>query len=42
MLRHPLRPAPQTNFFEKRVGEYQKAGVMSDKAANIFTLNADF
>lgn len=31
----------KTNFFEKRVGEYQKAGVMSgdDK---VFTLDADF
>ncbi|KAF9416533.1 Ribonucleotide-diphosphate reductase (RNR), small subunit [Podila epigama] len=38
----------KTNFFEKRVSDYQKAGVMSaasaDKAAahNSFTLDADF
>jgi len=32
----------KTNFFEKRVGEYQKAGVMSDKESQSFTLDADF
>lgn len=32
----------KTNFFEKRVGEYQKAGVMSEKETNAFTLDADF
>jgi len=32
----------KTNFFEKRVGEYQKAGVMSSMADNKFTLDADF
>ncbi|MBI1222561.1 MAG: ribonucleoside-diphosphate reductase [Bacteroidetes bacterium] len=33
----------KTNFFEKRVGEYQKAGVMSsDKESNKFSLDADF
>jgi len=32
----------KTNFFEKRVGEYQKAGVMTDKNAQIFTLEAEF
>jgi ribonucleoside-diphosphate reductase subunit M2 len=32
----------KTNFFEKRVGEYQKAGVMSNKESNKFTLDADF
>jgi len=35
----------KTNFFEKRVGEYQKAGVMSQIAGkddNKFTLDADF
>ena len=37
----------KTNFFEKRVGEYQKAGVMSsatgdDKGSKSFTLDADF
>jgi len=31
----------KTNFFEKRVGEYQKSGVMSGKDKS-FTLNADF
>lgn len=34
----------KTNFFEKRVGEYQKMGVMGsgDGAAQSFTLDADF
>jgi ribonucleoside-diphosphate reductase beta chain len=33
----------KTNFFEKRVGEYQKAGVMSTSEQNHeFTLEADF
>jgi len=32
----------KTNFFEKKVGEYQKAGVMSARMDNVFTLNADF
>ncbi len=32
----------KTNFFEKRVGEYQKAGVLGDKSDNSFTLDADF
>jgi ribonucleoside-diphosphate reductase beta chain len=32
----------KTNFFEKRVGEYQKAGVMGDKDKNIFSLDEDF
>lgn len=35
----------KTNFFEKRVGEYQKAGVMASTnqgAANGFTVDADF
>ena len=32
----------KTNFFEKRVGEYQKAGVMSGKESQSFTLDADF
>jgi len=32
----------KTNFFEKRVGDYQKAGVMSDKSDQVFTLDADF
>ncbi|XP_022653434.1 ribonucleoside-diphosphate reductase subunit M2 B-like [Varroa jacobsoni] len=32
----------KTNFFEKRVGEYQKAGVMANKDDQVFTLDADF
>jgi len=35
----------KTNFFEKRVGEYQKAGVMSSmdgEDTNAFTFDADF
>jgi len=32
----------KTNFFEKRVGEYQKAGVMSTREDMAFTLDADF
>ena len=32
----------KTNFFEKRVAEYQKAGVMSDKDKNVFSLEEDF
>jgi ribonucleotide reductase beta subunit family protein with ferritin-like domain len=32
----------KTNFFEKKVGEYQKAGVMSTKDENKFALDADF
>jgi ribonucleoside-diphosphate reductase subunit M2 len=32
----------KTNFFEKRVGEYQKAGVMSKESDRVFTLDADF
>lgn len=32
----------KTNFFEKRVAEYQKAGVMSDKADQKFSLSEDF
>ena len=35
----------KTNFFEKRVGEYQKAGVMKDKednSMNKFSLDEDF
>lgn len=32
----------KTNFFEKRVGEYQKAGVMTEKDNQVFTLDADF
>ena len=39
----------KTNFFERRVGEYQKAGVMSGShhhgekgAQRVFALDADF
>lgn len=32
----------KTNFFEKRVGEYQKAGVMSSKEDNVFKITDDF
>jgi ribonucleoside-diphosphate reductase beta chain len=32
----------KTNFFEKRVGEYQKAGVGGDKDKKVFSLDEDF
>uniref|UniRef100_H3C9Y7 Ribonucleoside-diphosphate reductase subunit M2 n=1 Tax=Tetraodon nigroviridis TaxID=99883 RepID=H3C9Y7_TETNG len=32
----------KTNFFEKRVGEYQRMGVMAGAADNTFRLDADF
>ncbi|GGF01678.1 ribonucleoside-diphosphate reductase small subunit [Hymenobacter cavernae] len=32
----------KTNFFEKRVAEYQKAGVMADRDQNVFSLDEDF
>ena len=32
----------KTNFFEKRVGDYQKAGVMANKDQQIFSLDEDF
>ncbi len=32
----------KTNFFEKRVAEYQKAGVMGDKEGHTFTMDSDF
>ena len=32
----------KTNFFEKRVAEYQKSGVMSEKDSNKFSLDEDF
>ena len=32
----------KTNFFEKRVGDYQKSGVMSKKEDNVFRLDEDF
>jgi len=32
----------KTNFFEKRVGEYQKAGVLAGKENQGFSLDEDF
>ena len=32
----------KTNFFEKRVGDYQKSGVMADRASQKFSLDEDF
>ncbi|WP_411823508.1 ribonucleotide-diphosphate reductase subunit beta [Leptospira sp. 'Mane'] len=32
----------KTNFFEKRVGDYQKAGVLTAKESNAFSLDEDF
>jgi ribonucleoside-diphosphate reductase subunit M2 len=32
----------KTNFFEKRVGEYQKSGVMSKPEDRAFSLDVDF
>lgn len=32
----------KTNFFEKRVGDYQKAGVTSTKEDNVFKIDEDF
>jgi ribonucleotide reductase beta subunit family protein with ferritin-like domain len=32
----------KTNFFEKRVSEYQKSGVMGGRDTQVFTLDADF
>ena len=32
----------KTNFFEKRVGDYQKAGVMTSRDEQIFSLDEDF
>jgi len=32
----------KTNFFEKRVGEYQKAGVMQSENTKVFSLDSDF
>lgn len=34
--------AGKTNFFEKRVGDYQKAGVMSNREDSVFTIDEDF
>ena len=32
----------KTNFFEKRVGDYQKAGVMAEKDSQVFSTEEDF
>jgi ribonucleoside-diphosphate reductase beta chain len=32
----------KTNFFEKRVGDYQKSGIMSGKDTQTFSLDEDF
>lgn len=32
----------KANFFEKRVGEYQKAGVLNNNGEQSFSLNEDF
>ena len=32
----------KTNFFEKRVGDYQRAGVMSSNNEHQLTLDTDF
>ena len=32
----------KTNFFEKRVGDYQKSGVMTEREKQVFTLDEDF
>ncbi len=32
----------KTNFFEKRVSEYQRPGVIGDRAGQVFTLDAEF
>jgi ribonucleoside-diphosphate reductase beta chain len=32
----------KTNFFEKRVGDYQKSGIMSDREQQVFSLDEDF
>jgi len=32
----------KTNFFEKRVGDYQKAGVMGNKESQTFSTEEDF
>ena len=32
----------KTNFFEKRVGDYQKSGVMGEHEVKSFTLDEEF
>jgi ribonucleoside-diphosphate reductase beta chain len=34
--------AGKTNFFEKRVGDYQKAGVMGNREDQVFSIDEDF
>jgi ribonucleoside-diphosphate reductase beta chain len=34
--------AGKTNFFEKRVGDYQKAGVMGDRKDSVFSIDEEF
>jgi hypothetical protein len=38
----PPRAQGKTNFFEKRVGEYSRAGVGANKEQQVFSLNEDF
>ena len=32
----------KTNFFEKRVGEYQKSGIMVDEDKDVFSIKDHF
>jgi ribonucleoside-diphosphate reductase beta chain len=32
----------KTNFFEKRVGDYQKSGIMTERDKQVFSLNEEF
>jgi len=32
----------KTNFFEKRVGDYQRANIMQTESQKKFDMNADF
>jgi ribonucleoside-diphosphate reductase beta chain len=32
----------KTNFFEKRVGDYQKSGVLNNQESKSFSLDEDF
>ncbi|MBL7832128.1 MAG: ribonucleotide-diphosphate reductase subunit beta, partial [Saprospiraceae bacterium] len=32
----------KTNFFEKRVGDYQKSGVMTNREEQVFSTDEDF
>ena len=32
----------KTNFFEKRVSEYQRPGILGEKLSHTFTLDAEF